>query len=81
MTDFLGFGAFHLGGLIAIGWFSLLQIKDAVGGPTASASGGGADREPAFPEFYQCAEIAKNAPEPPLPASRHVRRIVQGFGR
>ena len=34
MTDLFGFGACRLGGLIAICWFSLLWLKDAVGNPT-----------------------------------------------
>ena len=36
MTDLFGFGACRLGGLVAICWFSLLWLKDAVGGPTYS---------------------------------------------
>jgi hypothetical protein len=33
--------------------------------PTAGVSGGGADREPALPEFYTCAGDTENAPESP----------------
>jgi len=40
-------------------------------------SGGGVDREPAWPEFYTCAGSAKIAPESPPSAARRVgRRFV-----
>jgi hypothetical protein len=32
MTDLFGFGACRLGGLVVMCWFSLLWLKDAVGG-------------------------------------------------
>src|SRR6185503_12340783 len=41
MTDLFGSGTWRLGELVAICWFSLLWLKDAVGGLTVGLSGSG----------------------------------------
>jgi hypothetical protein len=45
-----------------------------MGGLTECVSGGGADREPALPEFYTRAGGAEIAPESPPSAARRVGR-------